>query len=73
MFSNEPSMIISSKKYENSFKLILNFGIDYDNRAIKFFGFNGKFSDYAAILDINFDTINERKNKIKESAYFSTM
>lgn len=69
--SNESGMIISSKKYENSFKSILNFGIDYENRNIKFLGFNGKFSEYdAAILDANFDTFHERKNKIKKISIY---
>jgi len=64
-------MIISSKRNENSFKSILNFGIDYKSRTINFLGFNGKFSEYdAAILDANFDTLNKRKTKIKKISIY---
>ena len=64
---NESGMIISSKKKENSFKSILNFGVDYKKRDVKFLGFNGKFSEYdAAILDANFDTFQIRFSNIKK-------
>ena len=66
---NESGMIIASKKNEDYFKSIVNFG--FKNQKVKEvinMGFNAKFSEYdAAILMANFDYINKLKLQIKKN------
>lgn len=70
--SNESGLILCRRNQENVFKSIVNFGMDIKkSKKVKINGFNGKFSEYDAVLLLhNLRELKSIKKKLKNNIKF---